>query len=264
MLQAFWKLSGKPFDKSLKADQLFLSKTVKELNSRLEYMKQNRGIMLVSGLPGTGKTTVLRAFRDNLSDLSFKTFYVPLATVNVIDFYKQLNFQLSGELCHFKTQLFVSIQKNIMDLVTDQKKIPVIIFDEAHLMKNENFTELQLLLNFNMDSADPALVILAGQDHLIDRLMRPVLRSFYQRVTLKHHLMPLDKQEIKPFIEHHLSLKGNHAFPFADNAIEAIYKNSNGVPRLVANCCINTMTLGMIENVQLLNEEHVFQASQEL
>jgi general secretion pathway protein A len=264
MLQAYWKLSGKPFDKAVKAEQLFMSKTVKELTSRLDYMKQHRGIMLISGLPGTGKTTVLRAFRDQLSELSFKTFYVPLATVNVLDFYRQLNFQLSGELCHFKTQLFVAIQKNIMELLTHQKKVPVIIFDEAHLLKNENFTELQILLNFNMDSVDPALVVLAGQDHLIDRLMRPVLQSFYQRITLKHQLLPLDKQEIKPFIEHQLKLKGCQLFPFADNAIEAIYKNSHGLPRLVANLCINTMTLGMIEKVQLLTEEHVFQAAKEL
>lgn len=264
MLQTYWKLTGKPFDKSIKTDQLFISKTVKELRSRLDYIKQNRGVMIISGAPGTGKTTALRAFRDSLSDLSFQTFYVPLATVNVLDFYRQLNFQLSNEFFHFKTQLFASIQKNIMEMVKNQKKIPVIIFDEAHLMKNENFTELQLLLNFNMDSADPAMVVLAGQQHLIDRLMRPNLRAFYQRVTLKHQLLPLEKQEIRPFVEHHLKLKGCNLSPFNDSAIEAIYKNSNGTPRLVANLCINTMTLGMLKNVQQLTEEHVYQASKEL
>ncbi len=70
MLEAFWGLTGTPFDKSIKPDQLFISNAVKELLSRLDYMKQQRGIMLITGQPGTGKTTVLRAFRSGLSELS--------------------------------------------------------------------------------------------------------------------------------------------------------------------------------------------------
>ncbi len=264
MLQAYWNLTGKPFDKAIKPAQLFLSRGIKELLSRLQYMKQQRGIMLISGQPGTGKTTALRAFVNELSDLSYHSFYVPLATVNVLDFYRQLNQQLGGEPYHYKAQLFVSIQQNIQDMVQNNKKIPVIIFDEAHLLKNENFTELQIISNFNMDSTDPALIILAGQPHLGDRLMRPVLKSFYQRITLKYHLLPLQKDEIQPFIEQQLSIKGCHKSPFAQNAIDAIFKNTAGVPRLVAALALNTMTLGMTQKTQILTEEHVFQATHEL
>ncbi len=264
MLQAYWNLTGKPFDKAIKPEQLFMSNGFKELLSRLQYMKQQRGIMLISGQPGTGKTTALRAFVNELSELSYQSFYVPLATVNVLDFYRQINQQLGGEPYHYKAQLFVSIQQNIKDLVTNNKKIPVIIFDEAHLLKNENFTELQIISNFNMDSTDPALFILAGQPHLGDRLMRPMLKSFYQRITLKYHLTPLEKDEVQPFIEHHLNITGCHQSPFSDNAIEAIFKNTAGVPRLVAALALNTMTLGMTQKSQTLTEEHVFQATHEL
>ncbi len=264
MLEAFWGLSGKPFDKSIKPDQLFMSTAVKELISRLDYMKQQRGIMLISGQPGTGKTTVLRAFVNDLSQLSYKSFYVPLSTVNVLDFYRQLNQKLGGEPYHYKTQLFESIQKNIRDLVTNIKKIPVIIFDEAHLLNNENFTELQILTNFNMDSTDPAVIIFAGQSHLADRLMRPILKSCYQRITLKYQLLPLQKDEVQPFIEHHLKLKGCNQSPFSPNAIEAIFKNTAGVPRLIATLAIHTMTLGMMQKTDNLTEEHVFQANHEL
>jgi type II secretory pathway predicted ATPase ExeA len=148
--------------------------------------------------------------------------------------------------------------------VINNKRIPVIIFDEAHLLKNENFTELQIITNFSMDSVDPALIIMAGQPHLADRLMRPVLNSFYQRIALKYHLLPLQKREVEPFIEHHLTLNGCQKSPFSQKAIDAIFKNTAGVPRLIEKLALNTMTLGMHQKVQILDEEHVFKASKEL
>ena len=264
MLEAYWNLKGKPFDKAIKPQDLFFSKNFAELSSRLEYIRNNRGIMLITGQPGTGKTTALRAFVDSLSDLSFKSFYVPLSTVNVSDFYKQINDQLGGEDCSRKSKLFQSIQKQIKEMVIDFKKIPILIFDEAHLLKNDNFNELQILLNFNMDSSDPAIVLLAGQPHLADRLSRPMLRAFYQRISLKYQLLPLDKNEIKPYIEHHLKLKGCNNSPFDDKAIDAIHKNTAGIPRVIASLAVKCMTLCMLEKSQEITEEHVFQASQEL
>lgn len=183
MIEVFFSLTGVPFNKSIKPEELFLSEPTKELLSRLEYMKQQRGIMLITGEPGTGKTTILRAFIDKLSQLSYQIFYVPLSTVNVLDFYRQINYYLGGEPLHLKSRLFTSIQKAIKDFVTHTKKIPIIIFDEAHLLKNENFFELQIISNFNMDSSDPALFILLAQSHLRDRLQRSFLSSFNQRIV---------------------------------------------------------------------------------
>jgi len=264
MIEVFFSLTGIPFGKSIKPEELFLSESTKELLSRLEYMKQQRGIMLITGEPGTGKTTILRAFIDKLSQLSYQTFYVPLSTVNVLDFYRQINYYLGGEPLHLKSRLFTSIQKAIKDFVTHTKKIPIIIFDESHLLKNENFFELQIISNFNMDSSDPALFILLAQSHLRDRLQRSFLSSFNQRIQLKFHLIPLQKQEIEPYINHHLSLKGCQKSPFTPQAIEAIYKNTGGVPRLIGSLSIKTMTLGCLEKAQILTEEHVFKASCEL
>jgi len=75
--------------------------------------------------------------------------------------------------------------------VANNKKIPVIIFDEAHLLKHENFYELQIISNFSMDSTDPALFILSGQPHLRDKLLNLMHQAFNQRITevqiQRHH-----------------------------------------------------------------------------
>ena len=264
MLEAYYGLNGRPFDKSCKIDELFLSKSMNELLSRLEYMKQCRGIMLITGAPGAGKTTALRFFAGKLSPLSYKYFYIPLSTVNVLDFYRQLNRSIGGEPFHFKSRLFNSIQSRIRDMAVNSKIIPVLIFDEAHLLKNENFQELQMLSNFSMDSADPAIIIIAGQPHLAERLMRPVLISFHQRIVLKFHLDPLEKEEILPFVSHILSARGLYKSPFSEAAMEAMFKNTGGVPRLISSLALKTMTCGMLSRSQVLTEEHVFQAAREL
>lgn len=264
MLTAYYGLKGIPFDRSIKPEHLFVSKSSKELLSRLKYIKERRGIMVITGESGVGKTTTIRSFVNHLSSLSFKHFYAPLATVTTIDFYRQLNQKLGGEPSHFKSRLFQSIQTLVVDLYNNSKITPVIILDEAHLMKNENYQELQLITNFNMDSYDPFVIILIGQPHLADRLSRPIHKSLEQRITIKHHLLPLEKDEVKLYIDHILKINGLSKSPFSDAAIETIYKNTHGNLRLIGTLALNTMMLGVLQKVKTLTEEHVYKASQEL
>lgn len=264
MLEAYFSLKNRPFDKSLKPADLFISRGMNELIARFEYLKKNRGIMLLTGLPGVGKSTALRLFVSKLPEISHKCFYVPLASVNVLDFYRQINNSLGGDVLCLKSRLFASIQSSIRDLVVNSKITPVFIFDEAHLLKNENFIELQIIANFNMDSYDPAIIIIAGQSHLHDRLMRPVLKSFYQRILVKFNLPPLEQDETESFISHVLSVNGCANSPFSKSAVEAVFKNSGGIPRVISSLSLKSMTCSMLEKSSVITEEHVFSAAKEI
>ena len=142
----------------------------------------------------------------------------------------------------------------------------MIIFDEAHLLKHENFYELQIISNFSMDSTDPALFILSGQPHLRDKLLNLMHQAFNQRITLKFNMTPLNKEETLHYIHHHdqLKLAGRDQDIFNQNAIEAIYKNSAGIPRLINALALKCLTLGALEKKELLTEEDVYAASTEL
>lgn len=264
MIEAFYNLKKPPFQKDIHHENIFLSSSSKELHQRLEYMKQKRGIMLITGMPGTGKTLHIRTFVEKLNQNLYKSFYFPLSTVSTLEFYSQLSVALCGESYMRKSQLFSTIQNSIKDYVRNQKKIPLIIFDEAHLLKNENFQELQIISNFNMDSTDPALFIISAQPHLWDRLLRPIHQAFNQRLSLRFHLPPLSKKETQEYIIHHLNLAGTNEPLFNQNAISAIFQNSNGIPRLINTIALKTMTLGTLEKIDQLTEEEVYKASQEL
>lgn len=264
MIEVYFNLKKNPFPKDIAPKDIFPSECTKELLLRFEYMKQHRGIMLLTGEPGTGKTLHLRAFVSSLNENLYKYFYLPLSTVNTMDFYRQICWKLGVEPPYRKSQLFAFIQGAIQDYVENMKKIPVFLLDEAHLFKNENFYELQIITNFNFDSIDPAIFILAGQSHLRERLIRPIHQSFNQRIFLKFHTTPLSKDETIHYVQHHLSLAGATNPIFNQNALCAIHQVSGGVCRIVNKLARKTLTIGALEKKDTLDEEHVYRASKEM
>ena len=263
MVKAYYNLKKEPFDKNIDPNDIFISSSQAELNQRLEYIKQKRGMMLITGDPGAGKTLSIRAFLSRLNQNLYKYFYIPLSTVNILDFYRQLSTTLGGDLFWKKSPLFASIQNTIRQYVENYKKIPIIIFDEAHLFKNENFYELQIITNFNLDSIDPAIFILIAQPHLRDRLIRPIHQSFNQRITLKFHLTAFTKEETSAYIQHQLKIAGTPSNIFNSNANAAIYQASHGIPRIINALAIKALTIGALEKKDYISEEEIYRAHKE-
>ena len=264
MYKAFYGFSRPLFPKDIDPSHMFSHEAFTELSSRLDYMKKQRGIMLLSGEPGTGKTTAIRNFVAGLNSDLFMPLYIPLATVAIGDFYKQLNDVLKGEKKSTKSVLFKSIQNRIIHYAIQLNKIPVIIIDEAHLLKNENFFELQIITNFNMDSIDPALFILVAQSHLCDRLARSILESFNQRINMKFHLTSLSPGEVSQYIHHHLELSGGSRDILSDNACKAVHNLTGGIVRKIGQLVIKTLSVGVSSKKHICTEEEVMAASKEM
>lgn len=264
MFKAFYNLKGEPFGKSLQTSELFQSTQSKEALSRLDYMKNAKGLMLFTGHAGTGKTTCLKTFIDTLNPSHYKPIYLPLASVNVIEFYRQLNYALGGDFIHRKSDIFMSIHSLITDLAKNSNITPIIIFDEAHFLISDNFHELQMLLNFDFDSYDPALVILCGQPVLKDKLSRPAFLSIEHRIVLKFELAPLSELQTKDYIIHHLKLKGRKDPLFTDNALLAVHKISNGIKRMINKLSLKALMYGVVKKASTIDEEIIYQAVKEL
>lgn len=264
MYKVFYGFTNPPFSKSVKPDDSYQHSRLKELSGRFEYMKKYRGIMLLTGEPGTGKTTALRHFLSSLQDQVFFPVYIPLATVGITDFYRQLNDSLKGESSHTKSLLFKSIQERILDLAHNRNRIPVIIIDECHFLKNENFFELQIISNFYLDSADPCIFILSAQSHLKDRLRLSILRSFNQRINMKFHLNPLGLEDCKNYILHSFRQNGVTTDIFTEPAFSAVYNISRGILREIGKLVTKALFYGASQKKQILDEEDIFIASKEL
>lgn len=265
MFKVFYGFTNPPFSKEVKPDNLFQHEYFKELIRRFEYIKKYRGIMLISGDPGTGKTTAIRYFISSLPEQLFHPVYIPLSTVGVTDFYVQLNHKLGGnEHTRVKSKLFESIQKRILELAGNKNRIPVIIIDECHFLKNDNFFELQIISNFNLDSMDPCIFILSAQSHLNERLRRNSLESFRQRISVRYSMEPLGLSECQEYILHAFRKNGVNDPIFTESGFKAIYNISGGVLRSVGNLVTKTLAHGSSSKKLQLSEEDVFVASKEL
>lgn len=264
MIKPFFGLKAEPFGKDIEVKDIFLSEAFKELFSRFEYMKEHRGLMLLTGEPGTGKTLSIRSFVESLNTNLYLPIYIPLSTVSVLEFYRQLNLKLTGQFVYRKVDLFDSIQKVIIDYVTNRKKVPVVVIDEAHLLKIDNLLEIPIILNFDMDSVNPVLFIMSGQPHLRDKICRPIHTSLNQRFSLKFHLSFLTRVETTSYIEHRLKICGAKEKIFSDSSIEAIYQNTTGVMRAIDNLALKALTLAAIKRKQTITEEEIFSASSEV
>lgn len=262
-IKSFYGLTDIPFQKEVPTSEMFKYPGLDELIERLDYMKRHRGMMLLTSLPGCGKSTAMRCFIESLNANSFLPVYLPLSTVSKKDFYKQLNVCLCGENKSSKSELFKSIQSQIMQF-NREGRTPVIIFDEAHLFLSDNFFELQIITNFKCDSYDPAVFILSAQPHIIDRLSAAYFSSFMQRIGLKYSIKPLGKSETKEYILHGLKVKGRKEEIFTEGGQGALFNISGGIMRVAGNLALKTLILGAEQKKQVLTEEEVMLASREL
>lgn len=263
MYKSFYSLSSTPFSKELATRDLFCSDTLNEATARLNYLNQTRGIGVLVGEPGAGKTSVLRSFATGLNPSLYKVIYFPLSTGSVMDFYRGLALGLGEKPAFRKVDLFNQIQNAVHSSFHNKKITPVFILDEMQMAANQFLNDLSILLNFNMDSENPFVLVISGLPFLLDKLSLNQNQSLTQRIIMRYKLTPLNKGEIQKYILHHLELAGAKHAIFSPSAIEAIASRSRGLPRLINSLAVHSLLLGCQLQAEIINEEIVFKASEE-
>ncbi len=264
MYPQYFGLTGEPFAADLVPEKLFQSAGFKELEGRFRHVCTHRGIFVLTGKPGTGKTSALRYLLASLSLKTHFPVYLPLSTVSVPEFYRQINRAIGGEERYFKSDTYRSIQDQILVFAVTKNIIPVIVLDEAHLLKEQNFRELQIILNFKMDSCMPLVLVLAGHPLLAKRLLSHGLDSFHQRVSLKFQLGELTEEEGRAFIRHHLEVVGGDVRILNTGALKAVCEVSLGLPRVIGQIVKKALISCALKNEKAVSEEDILVAAKEV
>ena len=257
MYTTHFGLTHYPFHKTHKPDELFDSKATREATLRLQHLVELRGIGLLTGEPGSGKTTACRKLIDGLHDGLYRVIYVPLSTGNVMDAYKSIAWEMGLPTERSRAACYRVIRAEVTRLCLETKKTPILIVDEAHHLRNDVLEDLRLLTNYELDSVNRLCLLLVGLVEIRRRLSMAVHESLEQRIVLKHHINALERDELEAYITHHLTGAGTELPLFSPEAQEAIYQATHGLPRRINRLCHYALLAAAARKDQAVTAEHV-------
>lgn len=245
MYTRFYGFNEKPFEITPDPRFLYLSDHHKEALAHLIYAaKEGKGLTLISGEVGTGKTMMGHTLLSRL-DSKTKTVYLFNPNLSPLDFLQTLCASLGlnpGEKT--KGQYLSLLHQYLLEINARGEKV-LLIIDEAQSLSPTLLEEIRLLTNLETDRSKLLLIVLLGQPELNDLLDRHEFRQLKQRIILRYHIQPLNKEDTKKYIAKRLTVAGAPNLNlFSTKAIKMIYQFSEGIPRLINIVCDNALLTG--------------------
>ncbi|MEJ5376807.1 MAG: AAA family ATPase [bacterium] len=242
MYESFFGLEKKPFEITPDPAFMYASQQHKEALASLIYgVKEKKGLMVLTGEVGTGKTLLVRCLLQML-DPGTKTGYIINPRLSLMEFFQSVahEFGLGGD---FSTKAAFLERMNHFLLETAARgDRAVLIVDEAQNLGLPILEEIRLLMNLETSKQKLLQVILAGQPELHKIIEFSCMRQFKQRISLRAHLNPLSKKETALYIRRRLEVAGlSQGEIFDARSVALIHKYSSGIPRLINVVCDNSM-----------------------
>jgi general secretion pathway protein A len=261
---AAFGLTCLPFQRALAGDQLFRPPVLEELHLRLRYLVETRAIGLLTGEPGSGKSTALRRLRDELHPDQVRALYLHDTLVNPADFCRALALALGLQPQWSRAMTFRLLQQEIQRLVQERHLTVLLLVDEAQHLRPDVLALLPLLTNFDWDSQGRLAVLLSGQAGLRQALRLSHLEALAQRITIRFALKGFDRDTTRLYLEHRLRIAGADRPLFTDPAVEALFNASQGVMRRIDSLAHHALAVAATSRARLIEPDHVLKAAEEL
>jgi general secretion pathway protein A len=246
---------------------LYLNEDYHELLTTLLYgVQSRRGIILIIGDVGTGKTTILNTLRDNLNK-NTKVAYIFNTDVS----FKQMLYTSINQLKLDTSNRQMTVTETIQCLTkfaikqSENGGNVAIIVDEAQNLKKSELENLRLLSNIETRKAKLIQILLCGQPKLDYKLSRPELSHLFQRISIKRYIKSLNETDTYGYIRHRLKIAGYDGPSIFDkNSLNLIWKNTDGIPLKINMLCENSLMISYAIGKALINENIVNEAIRSL
>ncbi|MDO8662644.1 MAG: AAA family ATPase [Candidatus Omnitrophota bacterium] len=254
-------LQKEPFSTSPDPEFLYRSSSHDTVLKRLEIaIRLRRGLSVIFGDVGTGKTTLLRALLQAFKEENDFIFHMVLDPnyKSEFQFLSGLG-KMFGITPEFKSTLDFkeSLEKYLYQKGVDENKTIVLLIDEGQKISLENLEVLRTLLNYETNEYKLLQLVIMGQIELLGRIQR--MRNFMDRIALKYTINPLDQHETKEMIEFRLEQAGlgKPSNLFTDKAISSIYEHTQGYPRKIAMLCHDCLETIVMKELGAVDAEVV-------
>ncbi len=253
MYESFYNLRERPFDLTPNPRFIYLSECHLEALSVVHYgIVGRKGITLVVGEAGTGKTTIVRTALEAIVQPTARCVYLSNPTLTRAEFYEFLaaSFGLTREAAGSKARFLLEFEQQLLQR-SNVKDLTALVIDEAQSLSLELMEEVRLLANLESLTDKLLPVVMAGQPELADMLDRPELRQLKQRVALRADLEPLGLQQVAAYVAGRIRKAGGDPVTvFTKEAIVLIHSKSAGIPRTISVVCDNAMLAGYASGVR--------------
>ena len=253
---SYYGLNKNLFKKDIEVKDLYKSESYKEGIERLEYIKEVKGIGLITGVTGVGKTTLIRGYINTLNKEKYNIIYISLTNSKKFEFLSIIcnELRLSLGECYI-SNIKRKIQEEIINQKKNYGKETIIIIDNAEKLNKEILKDFDFLYEFEYDSEDYTSIILCGGEEIKEELKKSIYESLKQRLIFIYKLDGLTKEESKEYIETRLKISGQTKMIYEKNAVYALHNASHGIIRKL-NTLINlSMIIGYQSKKEVIDEE---------
>ena len=263
----FFGFKERPFEMTADPKYLYLNEDFREVLATLLYgVQSRRGIILIIGDVGTGKTTILNALREKL-DKNTKVAFIFNTDIS----FKQMLHLAVNNLGLIKSRKKMTVAETLQCLnqfAISQSEIGgniVIIIDEAQNLRKSELENIRLLSNIESPQTKLIQILLCGQLKLEYKLSRPELSHLIQRISIKRYIKNLNEKDTYDYIEHRLRIGGYRGPAIFDKqSLRLIWENTEGVPLKINMLCENSLLIGYASEKQNLDENIVKEAINQL
>ena len=268
MYRKYWGLVEKPFNNTMDHHFLFYSKEHEEALVRMLYtVSEAKGVMLLTGEPGVGKTFLCAAFSRELATKGYQVGMVVDPATGPLEILVQVAYELGLELSeHPSTYSKAQLVRAMMDRCQEnleEGNATIVIVDEAQVIQDENtWEELRLLSNFKDEGHYLLTLILVGGVKLKKQIKaQPELA---QRIGVHYQLQSMSERETREYIDHRLRIAGAQREVFSVGALKEIFLYSQGLPLKVNNICDLALLIACSQQAAAVSPRVVQQAVEEL
>jgi general secretion pathway protein A len=254
MYKEFYGLKELPFALTPDPRFIYFTPSHTEAMANLHYgIESGKGLIVVTGEVGTGKTTILRWMMQRL-DRTVLVGYIFNPRLTVPEFYQHVARLFDVQEWENKSELLFALGKTL-EARHARGLRTVLIIDEAHGLSTSVLEEIRLLSNFESDSAKQLQIVLTGQPELRDVLNNPDLRQLKQRVALRCEIKPLPNiEETERYVKARLLVAGAARTDiFSPGAIDYIFRCAAGIPRQINNLCDNALLTGYASGLHTIS-----------